>query len=593
MELSPEKWETIKSLFEAALEEDSTRRSAFLQGRCPDATVRAEVERLLAEHDKAGEFLSTPALANLTPKVEPPTEGLLEGTLLAGRFLVVRFIAGGGMGEVYEAEDQELRERVAIKTIRPEVLAQPNAVARFRREVHLARKVTHPNVCRIFDLFRHKPEVANLQDETVFISMELLNGKTLAVHLKESGRLSEIEALPLVRQMASALAAAHSVGVVHRDFKPGNVVLVHTAGQETLRPVVTDFGLAVQSLISDEAVSLSTGQGILGTPAYMAPEQLEGRPSTAASDIYAFGLVIYEMVTGARPFHGETPASAALKRLSEPPTPPRQLQPGLSLPWETAILRCLERDPARRFSGAEEVVGAISGQSSAGSPGITARNVFLWQVVSILTVLLIVGIGIGYALHRVRARTVSITNTSFHPRRSVAVLGFKNLSGRPEVSYLSTALSEMTTSELAAGGELRTIPGETVSQMKISLALPDADTYGAKTLKSIRRNIGCDDIIVGAYLAMGNGQVRVDLNLEDATNGELLDSVSVNGDEVQIANLVSRAGANLRSKLGAGEVSAAEASEVKATLPSNAQAARLYADGLTKMRSFENVTARD
>jgi serine/threonine protein kinase/Tol biopolymer transport system component len=375
MEMSPERWEAIKSLFEAALDEAPSRRCLFLQQRCPDPTVRAEVERLLAEHDKAREFLSTPAIGNLAPKVEPETEDLLEGKLLAGRFLVVRFIAGGGMGEVYEAEDQELRERVAIKTIRAEVLAQRNAVARFRREVHLARKVTHPNVCRIFDMFRHKLEVSNAQKEIVFISMELLNGKTLAARLKKAGWMSEIEALPLVRQMASALAAAHGVGVVHRDFKPGNVVLVHTPVQETVRAVVTDFGLAVESQFSDDAVSLSTGKGILGTPAYMAPEQLEGRPATTASDIYAFGLVIYEMVTGARPFNGDTPASGALMRLSESPRPPRQFRPGLSIPWETAILRCLERDPASRFSSAEEIVAAISGQSSESNTGAMRRKV--------------------------------------------------------------------------------------------------------------------------------------------------------------------------------------------------------------------------
>ena len=594
MELSPEKWETIKSLFEAALEEDSTRRSAFLEGRCPDATVRAEVERLLAEHDKAREFLSTPALANLAPKVEVPTEGLLEGTLLAGRFLVVRFIAGGGMGEVYEAEDQELRERVAIKTIRPEVLAQPNAVARFRREVHLARKVTHPNVCRIFDLFRHKPEATNLQDETVFISMELLNGKTLAAHLKQAGRLSETEALPMVRQMASALAAAHSVGVVHRDFKPGNVVLVHAAGQETLRPVVTDFGLAVQSLSSDDVASLSTGQGILGTPAYMAPEQLEGRPSTTASDIYAFGLVIYEMVTGARPFHGDTPASAALKRLSEPPTPPRQLQPGLSLPWETAILRCLERDPAKRFSSAEEVAAALLSERPASAADRAPRKGFALQLAAVLAVLLLIGIGIGYGVHRVRGR-VQQTAPIITPRRSVAVLGFKNL-GTPDADWISTALSEMFSTELAVGEKLRTIPGENVARARIDLSLPEADSYATPTLARIRKVLGADEVIVGSYLELAsaaNHPIRLDLRAQDCVVGDTMCAVSETGTEGNLLTLVSKAGAELRQHLGLGAVTAEEAATVQASFPSNAESAHLYSAGLEKLRNYDALAARD
>src|SRR5579871_1715064 len=149
-------WEAVKALFEAALEEDPAHRSSFLKERCSDASLGAEVERLLAEHDEAGGYISTPAVENFPHEVEPPLPRLSEGDLLSGRFRVVRFIASGGMGEVYEAEDQELRERVAVKTIRPEILVQPNAMARFKREVHLARQVTHPNVCRIFDLFRHK-----------------------------------------------------------------------------------------------------------------------------------------------------------------------------------------------------------------------------------------------------------------------------------------------------------------------------------------------------------------------------------------------------------------------------------------------------
>jgi serine/threonine protein kinase len=370
MTISPEKWETVKDLFDSALKLDSSERPAFLQENCPDAEARAEVERLLDEHDQAGAFLSNPVLSQFPSESEvpTPTQRLSQGEVLAGRFRIIRFIAGGGMGEVYEAEDEELRERVAVKTIRPEILVQPNALTRFKREVHLARKVTHRNVCRIFDLFRHKPDAGSVQEEIVFISMELLYGKTLGARLKESGPMSVGEASPLVGQMASALTAAHAVGIVHRDFKPGNVVLVGVPGQGGVRAVVTDFGLALQSLTSDETASLSTGQGLLGTPAYMSPEQLEGRPATTASDIYALGLVIYEMVTGARPFQGDTPISAALKRLSEAPIPPRKFQPELSSAWESVIMSCLERHPEKRFASAAEVASALESAAELRAP---------------------------------------------------------------------------------------------------------------------------------------------------------------------------------------------------------------------------------
>jgi len=593
MPSTPENWAAIKALFEAALGQDHARRSSFLEEQCPDASVRAEVERLLVEHGQASAFLSAPFLHDLSGNTEASTRILRKIEFLAGRFRIVRFIASGGMGEVYEAEDQELRERVAIKIIRPAILNQPNAVARFKREVHLARKVTHPNVCRVFDLFRHRSEVSGTSEEIVFISMELLRGQTLASHLKESGKMSELDALPLVCQMASALSAAQAVGIVHRDFKPGNVVLVRSPGQESVRSVVTDFGLAVQSLVSDEGVSVSSGQGILGTPAYMAPEQLEGRPATAASDIYAFGLVIYEMVAGVQPFQGDTPMSAALKRLSEAPAPPRKFQPGLSPAWETAILRCLERNPAKRFANAEDIVRAVSSDSTTIASGTPRRKGVALLVGAALALLLLSSIGIGYGLRRVKMRAQPIPYPSFHPRRSVAVLGFKNLSEKQDEAWLSTALSEMTTSELAAGGELRAIPGETVSQMKTSLDLSNANTYGASTLQKIRRNVGCDDIVVGAYLALGNGRVRVDLNLEDASSGELVDSITEDGEEDRIDDLVARAGASLRARLGAGEVSPAEAAQVKATLPTNPEAARLYAEGLDKLRHFDPLSAQD
>jgi eukaryotic-like serine/threonine-protein kinase len=194
MATQQDNWEAVKALFEAALEENTANRSSFLKERCPDSNLRAEVARLLAEHDDAASFLSTPALVDVPLKAQVRPTRLSESEVLAGRFRIIRFIASGGMGEVYEAEDQELRERVAVKTIRPEILVQPNAMTRFKREVHLARQVTHPHVCRIFDLFRHKAG-DSAHDETVFISMELLHGKMLRERLKEGGRMST-ELLP-------------------------------------------------------------------------------------------------------------------------------------------------------------------------------------------------------------------------------------------------------------------------------------------------------------------------------------------------------------------------------------------------------------
>ncbi len=258
------------------------------------------------------------------------------GDRVAERFRVTRFLGEGGMGQVYEAEDMVLGGFVALKTIRPEISSDKQTLERFKQEVRLAKEVTHDNVCRVFDLDNH--------NVPPFITMELLDGETLSARLSREGKMTTAEALPLVEQIAHGLAAAHQKGIVHRDFKPGNVMLSRTSTGVN-RAKVTDFGLA--RTIDD---CHSVAPGLVGTPSYMAPEQLEGRQATVASDIYALGLVMYEMVTGVRP---------EFQRLTETAPSPRLAFPDLDPRWEAAILRCLERDSERRFSSAAEVVRAI------------------------------------------------------------------------------------------------------------------------------------------------------------------------------------------------------------------------------------------
>ncbi len=306
--------------------------------------------------------------------------------MLADRFRIVRFIGHGGMGDVYEAEDLELGERVALKTVRPAVAHLTGAIDRFRREIHLSRRVTHPNVCRIFDIFRHRPDASpslagestavtspglaagtgGQAAEITFFSMELLPGETLEQHLRRGGRMGTQEALPIVQQVAAGLTAAHRVGVIHRDFKPGNVMLCGAnGGGAGLRAVITDFGLA-RTFGADE--NLTVHGDILGTPSYMAPEQVTGGEVTASTDIYSLGCVLYEMITGAPPFVGANSYSTAFKRVHEDPRPPHQHVPGLDPAWNAAILRCLERAPADRFAQASDVAAALSGEEFAPGP---------------------------------------------------------------------------------------------------------------------------------------------------------------------------------------------------------------------------------
>jgi tetratricopeptide (TPR) repeat protein/tRNA A-37 threonylcarbamoyl transferase component Bud32 len=536
--------------------------------------------------------------------------------LVAGRYRIVRFIARGGMGEVYEAEDLDLRERVALKTIRAELVAETRMVERFKREINLARKIAHPNVCRIFDLGRH-PLAATAPGaprEIMFLTMEFLSGETLEARLRRAGRLSPVEALPLVRQMADALAAAHRAGVVHRDFKSANVMLVppHSPDEET-RVVITDFGLAQTGGGSSESrlTSLTEPGWLVGTPDYIAPEQLEGKPTTAAADIYALGVVLYEMTTGALPFDGDSPLAAALKRLHAAPSRPRTHAPELAPLWEQVILRCLEREPAERFQSATDVPRALDGDIMPASArsleqqrlevaAARRRRQRHLALVCVALVALVACIAVGYNLRGARwlraATPDAQTPTQTQARRSVALLGFKNLSGRADADWLSPALSEMLATELAAGERLRIVPGENVARMKMELSLADADSLAADTLARVRTNLGTDYVVLGSYTALGAAagwQVRLDLRLQNAATGELVASVAEAGGDAQLFDLIARVGARLRSALGADALTPTEASVLRASLPANAEAARLYAEGRARLNVFDALTARD
>ena len=324
------------------------------------------------------ETSTLPTLPAPGSRARPPR--FLSGERIAGRFRAVRLLGPGGTAHVYEADDLQLGLRVALKVLRPERSRSELAARRLRTEVLLARKVTHPNVCRIFDLFLH-PSAAG---EVPVIAMELLAGETLKDRLRR-GPLSPAEALPLVRQMAEALDAAHRVGIAHLDFKSGNVMLVPTPGGP--RAVVTDFGLA-RSTAGPEGAP----RPMVGTPAYMAPEQVLGEETSPAADLYALGIVLYEMVTGALPFQGDTSPEIARKRLEGPPPRPSLRVPSLPPVWDDVILRCLERDPARRFATAGDVAAALTPR---GTPSRQA-----WTKTAALCLLLAVPAGFVIAFPR-------------------------------------------------------------------------------------------------------------------------------------------------------------------------------------------------
>jgi tetratricopeptide (TPR) repeat protein/tRNA A-37 threonylcarbamoyl transferase component Bud32 len=511
--------------------------------------------------------------------------------VVAGRYRIVRFIARGGMGEVYEAEDLELQGPVALKTIRPEIADDAVAVERFRREIQIARKVTNPHVCRVFDVDHDEATGADV----TFVTMELLSGQTLHDLIVHAGPLSPAQALPIAFQMAEGLAAAHRAGVVHRDFKPANVMLVEEPGRAHPRVVITDFGLARATVVGDRTVTHAGD--VVGTPAYVAPEQIEGEPLTPAADVYALGVVLYEMVTRRFPFEAETQLHAVLKRLKEPAVPPRTYVPDLDAAWEQAILHCLERNPRDRPPEALAVVRALEGQTETIPSHRRART---RRAALALAGLAVAGLVATVAIRRpwegrqAPAPPAAPARAAVSARRAVAVLGFRNQSGQPDVAWLSTALGEMLTTEVAAASSVRTIPGDAVARSKVELGIADGQALPPATLARLRGALGADYLVAGSYAALGDAgerQLRLDLQLREALGGNVVASLAETGTEDRIFDLVSRAGARLREHLGVGPLSAEAASGILASLPANPRAVRYYAEGLAAARAYDNQLA--
>lgn len=348
--MTAERWSELKSLFGRAIDLESGEQSRLVaEATAEDPELGRSLRSLLDHHETASTLLEGPILSQerIAEYLTAGVKTFQEGEIAGNRFRILQFLGEGGMGEVYRAEDLELGRPVALKTLRPALAADERLVRQLKQETYTAQRVTHRNVCRIFDLFRHD---AGGGQTVIFIAMELLQGETLAQRIRRRGRIPIREALPIAEQIAHALDAAHDAGIIHRDLKSGNVLMTESPdGSE--RVVITDFGLACGAQESGDA---ATGP-IAGTLAYAAPEQLSGGAATVAADLYSFGVVMFEMVTGQLPFPPGSLREARDRRLLPPPSP-RSLVPRLAPQWDAAITACLQPDPARRPAGGEAIL---------------------------------------------------------------------------------------------------------------------------------------------------------------------------------------------------------------------------------------------
>jgi tetratricopeptide (TPR) repeat protein/tRNA A-37 threonylcarbamoyl transferase component Bud32 len=403
------------------------------------------------------------------------------------RYTVVEEVGSGGMGQVYKAIDRKLGKTVALKLIRPDTSAQQEALERFRRELALAQDVTHPNVCRVHDL----GEVNGI----LYISMEYVEGQSLEALIQSVGHLSPKQTVTLGRQICAGLHAVHERGIVHRDLKPGNV-MVDRSGHA----LVMDFGMAYHS----EQERL-TGEGaVLGTLAYLSPEQARGRLTDQRSDLYAVGLVLYEMLTGRRPPGDGGSVPLALRDSGDACPPPSRLAPEVPGALDAVVMRCLERDPARRFPSALALEEALAHAAAALSSGVSSRvrrvpgrKVKPWPIVALLVIVAAAAAGGWWSLRGTGDPPPS-------PGRApiVAVLPLSNVGSNPADEYLGVGIADSLITHLAG------VPAVTVVSRSATLesGRPLSDT------RALARELGVTFVVNGG-VQRADKRIRVTLNL--------------------------------------------------------------------------------
>lgn len=508
---------------------------------------------------------------------EAPTETLkmtaielTTGSTFAGRYLIIEELGTGGMGRVFRALDQTLGEEIAIKFIRPELVPTPEAVQRFRVELRAARQVVHKNVARMFDL--------NEEGGVPYITMEYVKGENLRRLIKKVGRMSPGQAVAIARQVAAGLAEAHRLGVIHRDLKPQNIMV-----DEEGRVRIMDFGLA-RLPRSEEKTEAGV---VMGTPAYVSPEQVEGLPADARSDLYALGIILYEMLTGSVPFRADTPMSLALKHVFSMPRDPRAINVEIPESLSRIVLKCLEKDSTKRYQRAEDLVsdldaveqdftsGEIAGMEKRPAPGerwpvFPSRHL---PLILAIVVGLVVG---GYFLFQALGK-----GGGFLEKNAIAVLPVEDRSPLKDQERLCYGLQRDIIDKLFSIPELRVLPTLSVAEYE----------YAGKNARQIGRELGVD-YLLQLTLQVEGEQLRMTADLIDARRDVVirpyrferkLENIFAIQDE--ISRYISRA---LKFHLVEDRLRM-----VKSREPKNLEAYNYYLDGMWLVENVYHVYYRD
>jgi serine/threonine protein kinase/tetratricopeptide (TPR) repeat protein len=496
---------------------------------------------------------------------------LTPGSDFGPRYRIEALLGQGGMGRVYKAYDKDLDRVVALKVVRQGMMGETDALKRFKQELILASKISHKNILRIHDM-------GDVGD-TKFITMAFVEGQDLHGILQDTPKLPMERILKFSIQLAEALAAAHAEGVVHRDLKPQNI-LVNKDDQI----FVSDFGLAKS--FEEGAIGMTRTGAFLGTPRYMSPEQVEGKPADQRSDLYAYGLILYEMVTGDVPFTGETTLKVMYQRIQEKPKSPKLVNPELPNWLVRIIMRCLERDPAARYQSAYEILADLQGSKSSSSTTRTvqieipefAQRRWTWVVAAVVVVLAL-AFAISPVRHLILGGKSSPSVSGIPPLsegKFIAILPFRVLGDDQSLGYVAEGLNEALSAKLFQLKEVRLASETAVG--KVSEKDP---------LEKVARKLGVNLIVQG--MIQGSAEkMGVIVNLMDPVEGKKVWTQQFTGSSKDLLTIEDQISAQLMTAL-AVKASSEEMARAAERPTDNVDAYDLYLRGRQALHGSDLV----
>jgi tetratricopeptide (TPR) repeat protein/predicted Ser/Thr protein kinase len=510
----------------------------------------------------------------------PDQASLEPGMVLAQRYEIIEILGQGGMGAVYKATDLELSRTVALKVIRPDLARDKAIVDRFKQELLLAHQVTHRNVIRIYDLSE--------ADGMKFITMEYVEGENLLSLIREKKKFSPEEAVEIMQQVCRALEAAHTVGVIHRDLKPQNIMR-----DKTGRILVMDFGLA-RTLEGD---GMTQTGALVGTMEYMSPEQALGKTLDQRSDIFALGLIFYEMLTGQMPFRADSTLASLIKRTQERASPLSDHDNTIPRSLSNIVIKCLEPDLDLRYKTANELLadletwqGKRAGATLSFEPKVGPWGRTLpWPAISAGLIVVVLAIT-GYLL-RDKLLRPSPGQGSAGPAVSLAILPFRNASGDASFDWLGPSLADMLSTDVGQSPQLHTVSPDRLHQVLQDLHVAPNTALDPTILRRIAEFSSADVVVFGQYARFGD-QVRVDATLQDLRNNRIVPLKADAPSEKDIPSASDKLADAVRQNLS---LSKDVLKELKATsyqpTSSSVDALRDYNQGVGLLREGKNLEA--